>query len=240
MKLSIVIPFYNEVATLDTIVRKVLAVNLGQTAKEIILVNDGSVDGSAEIAQRWAREHPEQLRLVSFDSNGGKGRAVIAGLRHATGDILIVQDADLEYEPEDYHRILSEYKDPQVKVVFGSRILGAQNHSANGRTRRHSYERYYWGGRLVTLVANYAFAAHLTDEPTCYKSLRREVLDQLVLTSSGFEFCPEITAQILRRGIRIVEVPVHYYPRGFEEGKKIRFTDGIRAIWTLVRQRLES
>jgi glycosyltransferase involved in cell wall biosynthesis len=238
MKLSIVIPFYNEAATLGELVRKVLAVNLGPVKKEIILVNDGSIDGSASIARDLASGQGEQVRLMSFEKNRGKGHAVIAGLRAATGEILIVQDADLEYEPEDYHQILAAYQDPGVHVVFGSRILGVQGHCGNGVVRRHSYERYYWGGRLVTLVANLAFAVHLTDEPTCYKSLRREVLTDLELTSEGFEFCPEITAQILRKGYRIVEVPIRYYPRGFEAGKKIRFSDGLKAIWMLLRQRI--
>ncbi len=237
MKLSIVIPFYNEAASLGALLEKVLAVELGAVRKEIIAVNDGSTDGSAEIAERFARDHVDQVRLISFPTNAGKGSAVIAGLKQATGDILIVQDADLEYEPDDYLRILDVYQDPDVQVVFGSRILGAAQHLQNGMMRRHSYERYYWGGRLVTLVANLVFGTHLTDEPTCYKSLRREVFEQLDLESRGFEFCPEITAKILQRGYRIVEVPIHYYPRGFEEGKKIRYTDGLKAIWTLLRLR---
>jgi hypothetical protein len=116
-------------------------------------------------------------------------------------------------------------------------VLGTQRQLQNGITKRHSYERYYWGGRLVTLIANMIYATHLTDEPTCYKSLRRELLAELDLKSTGFEFCPEITAKILRGGHRIIEVPIHYYPRSFEEGKKIRYTDGLKAIWTLVRLR---
>ena len=240
MKLSIVIPCYNEAVTLTELVRKVLAVKLEPVSKEVILVNDGSTDGSAEIARKLACEHSDRIRLISFEKNAGKGHAVIAGLRAATGEILIVQDADLEYEPEDYHRILAEYANPNVNVVFGSRILGGQGHGENGSSRRHSYERYYWGGRLVTLIANLAFATHLTDEPTCYKSFRREVFEELDLTSRGFEFCPEITAQILRKGHRIAEVPIHYYPRGFEAGKKIRYTDGIKAIWMIVKQRFEA
>jgi glycosyltransferase involved in cell wall biosynthesis len=238
MKLSIVIPFYNEAATLGPLLEKVIAVELPGVTKEIIVVDDGSTDGSGEVAARFACDHADDVRVISFPTNGGKGRAVIAGLKQATGDILIVQDADLEYEPEDYRAILAPYRDPTVTVVFGSRVLGTQRQLQNGVTRRHSYERYYWGGRMVTLVANLIYATHLTDEPTCYKSLRREVLEKLDLQSRGFEFCPEITAKLLRRGHRIVEVPIHYFPRGFEEGKKIRYTDGIMAIWTLIRLRL--
>jgi glycosyltransferase involved in cell wall biosynthesis len=237
MKLSIVIPFFNEAATLGAILDKVLAVQLPGVTKEIIAVNDGSRDGSEKIAARYAGQHPDEVRLLSFASNGGKGCAVIAGLAEATGEVVIVQDADLEYEPEDYRAILDAYKDPSVKVVFGSRVLGAQRHICNGASDRRSYHRYYWGGRLVTLATNLIYAAHLTDEPTCYKSLRRDVLDELELSSKGFEFCPEITAKILRRGYQIVEVPIHYYPRSFEEGKKIRYSDGLKAIWTLLRLR---
>ena len=237
MKLSIVIPFYNEAATLGPLLQKVLAVNLAGVTKEIVAVNDGSTDGSAELADQFARDHPKQVRLISFPTNGGKGRSVIAGLKEATGDILIVQDADLEYEPDDYRTILEVYRDATVKVVFGSRILGTQRHLQNGIAKRHSYERYYWGGRLVTLFANLIYATHLTDEPTCYKSLRREVLAELNLESQGFECRTEITAKLVRCAHRIVEVPIHYYPRSFEEGKKIRYTDGLKAIWTLVRLR---
>ncbi len=239
MKLSIIIPFYNESATLRQLLDKVLAVPLDGVVKEILCVNDGSRDGSLEIAQEFARLNPNEVQLISFTKNGGKGRAVIAGLKQATGDILIVQDADLEYEPEDFRTILKMYDDPRVCVVFGSRILGAQRLQGNGAVPRHSYERYYWGGRFVTIVANLLFAAHLTDEPTCYKSLRREVLQELDLQSSGFEFCPEITAKLLRRGHRIVEVPIRYYPRSFEQGKKIRYTDGLKAIWTLLKLRCQ-
>jgi glycosyltransferase involved in cell wall biosynthesis len=239
MKLSIVIPFYNEAGTLEPLIKRVLAVDLADVTKQIIAVNDGSRDGSLAIAQRLARERPEAVQLISFDANRGKGHAVRAGLAAATGDIVIIQDADLEYDPNDYRAMLAEYADPAVAVVFGSRILGALRHQNNGTQRRYSYQRYYWGGRMVTLVANLVYGVHLTDEPTCYKSLRREVLAEIDLESTGFEFCPEITAKLLRRGHRIVEVPIRYYPRGFEEGKKIRYTDGLKAIWTLLKLRLE-
>jgi dolichol-phosphate mannosyltransferase len=237
MKLSIVIPFYNESATLAALLDKVLAVDLGAVQKEIIAVNDGSRDGSAEIAERYARERPDTLHLLSLPVNGGKGRAVIAGLARATGDIVVIQDADLEYDPEDYRKILAAYDDPAVNAVFGSRILGAHAHVSNGSSGRRSYHRYYWGGRLVTLATNLIYATHLTDEPTCYKSVRRALLPHLKLESKGFEFCPEITAKLLRGGHRIVEVPIRYFPRGFEEGKKIRYTDGLKAIWTLLKLR---
>jgi len=229
VKLSIVVPFFNEQAFLDTLLQRVWAVPLPGVCKELVLVNDGSTDGSPAIARCWAERHPEAVRFVSFPDNHGKGHAVIAGLHAATGDVLIVQDADLEYDPRAYRPILARFSDPRVKVVYGSRILGSRN---------RSYNRYYWGGRLLSLVANLLYGAHLTDEPTCYKALRRDVFRRLHLTSTGFEFCPELTAKLLRRGIRIHEVPIHYYPRGFEQGKKIRPRDGLVAVWTLLRYRL--
>ena len=142
--------------------------------------------------------------------------------------MLIVQDADLEYDPNDYAVILDRFTDTGVKVVYGSRILGGGS---------HSYRRYYWGGRLVTMFANVLYGSHLTDEPTCYKAIRREVLDELELVSKGFEFCPEITAKLLRRGYQIHEVPIRYHPRSFEQGKKISWRDGLIALWTLLRYR---
>ena len=196
--------------------------------KEIILVDDGSSDGSGKIAQSDVRSNPDQTRLISLPENQGKGSATREGLQSATGTICLIQDADLEYDPEDYKTILSAYRDPEVHVVYGSRILGSQN--------RFSWT-YYWGGRCVSFVTNVLFDCQLTDEPTCYKSFRRAVLDDIELVSNGFEFCPEITGKLIRAGYTIAEVPIHYYPRSFEEGKKIRARDGIIAIWTLFRVR---
>jgi len=229
MKLSIIIPFYNEQKTLAALLEKVHAVELESPwEKEIILVDDGSSDGSGKIAQSDVRSNPDRTRLISLPENQGKGSATREGLQSATGTICLIQDADLEYDPEDYKTILSAYRDPEVHVVYGSRILGSQN--------RFSWT-YYWGGRCVSFVTNVLFDCQLTDEPTCYKSFRRAVLDDIELVSNGFEFCPEITGKLIRAGYTIAEVPIHYYPRSFEEGKKIRARDGIIAIWTLFRVR---
>jgi len=230
MTLSVVIPFYNEHATLATLVDRVLAVELPEGGRaEILLVDDGSRDGSGTIAADYAARHADRVRLISFPVNHGKGHAVRAGLEAATGDVCIIQDADLEYDPHDYLRILREYDDPQVTVVYGSRILGSVN---------RSYNRYYWGGRLVSFVTRLLFSTGITDEPTCYKSFRRAVLREIELKADGFEFCPELTGKLLRAGHRIVEVPISYTPRSFDEGKKIRASDGLKAIWTLVRIRI--
>ena len=223
MKLSIIIPFYNEQKTLAALLEKVHAVELESPwEKEIILVDDG------KIAQSDVRSNPDRTRLISLPKNQGKGSATREGLQSATGTICLIQDADLEYDPEDYKTILSAYRDPEVHVVYGSRILGSQN--------RFSWT-YYWGGRCVSFATNVLFDCQLTDEPTCYKSFRRAVLDDIELVSNGFEFCPEITGKLIRAGYTIAEVPIHYYPRSFEEGKKIRARDGIIAIWTLFRVR---
>lgn len=228
MKLSIVMPCYNEERTLAAILDRVLAVPLPEVTKEVIIVDDGSRDRSPEIAAEYAARFPEQVRALRQPTNRGKGAAVHVGLAAATGDILLIQDADLEYEPNDYAPLLAKFADPKVMVVYGSRILGSQN---------RSYNRYYWGGRLVTLATNLLYGCHLTDEPTCYKVFRRQVLQAFDLVCPGFEFCPELTAKLIRRGFRIHEIPIQYYPRKFEEGKKIRWHDGVIALWTLLRFR---
>jgi glycosyltransferase involved in cell wall biosynthesis len=227
-KLSIVIPFFNEQATLPAILARVLAVELNGFDREVVLVDDGSRDESGSIARDWAGRYPDVVRYVAMPRNAGKGAAVIRGLHEVSGDIVIVQDADLEYDPEDYRPILAAYADPNVSVVYGSRILGQTG------TR---YRRYYWGGRLVTAITNLLFGSRLTDQPTCYKSLRRAVLMGIELHSRGFEFCSELTAKLLRAGHRIVEVPIGYHPRSFVEGKKIRASDGLKAVWTMLRIR---
>ena len=229
MKLSIVIPCYNEQATLDTLLARVWDVDVPGWRKGIVIVDDGSTDGSTDIARRWAAAHPEAIELIELPDNRGKGAAVIAGLARADGDVVIIQDADLEYDPRDYRAILDRYADADVKVVYGSRVLGSRN---------RSYDRYYWGGRLVSLVTGLMYHCRITDEPTCYKSMRRDVLRRLTLHSRGFEFCPELTGKILRMGYRIHEVPIRYCPRRFEEGKKIRPVDGLVAIWTLAKLRI--
>ena len=224
--LSIVIPFLNEAATLAELVKRVQDAPLPPGwARELILVDDGSTDGSGELAdrlaERWANVH-----VVHHERNRGKGAAVRSGYSHARGDVVIVQDADLEYDPRDYARILRAIERYDAATVYGSRILG---HTG---TR---YRRYWLGGRLVTTINNLLFGATLTDQPTCYKAVRRSVLEALELEADGFEFCTELTCKLLNRGIRIREVPIRYYPRGFEEGKKIRPRDGLKAVWTMVK-----
>ena len=224
-----VIPFLNEQATLAALVQRVLHAPLPEGwTRELILVDDGSTDRSPEIAHQLAMAHHNVL-LVRHGHNRGKGAAVRTGFGLARGEVVIVQDADLEYDPRDYARILRAFDRTAAAAVYGSRVLGRTG------TR---YRRYWFGGRFVTTANNLLFGATLTDQPTCYKAVRRDVLQQLELTEDGFTFCTELTCKLLAGGHRIREVPIRYQPRSFEEGKKIRPTDGIRAILTMLRIRL--
>lgn len=238
-KLSVVIPAYNESATIGRVLEKVLAVRLPQNLKkEIIVVDDCSTDNTSDIVRK-ANEAPniyisnaEKIRLLRLEKNSGKGAAVQAGIKAASGDIIIIQDADLEYEPEDYVQLLPPILSNEYKVVYGSRILNQDN--------RFSYHSFYWGGRLVSLTTSILFGHPITDEPTCYKMFDAALLKAIPLTSQRFGFCPEVTAKVLRLGYTIKEIPIHYYPRSKQEGKKIKWQDGIEAIAILCRYRLQS
>ncbi|MBE9471948.1 MAG: glycosyltransferase family 2 protein [Chloroflexi bacterium] len=229
MKISVIIPVYNEAATITQVVEQVLEVELDTVEKEIIVVNDGSTDGTDAVLTTLATRWPNPPKIVHHERNRGKGAAIRTALEHVTGDVVITQDADLEYTPQEYPRLLAPFEDPAVQVVYGSRNLH--------RNPRSSWS-FYWGGRLLSWVANLLYGSHITDEATGYKAFRANLLRDLDLQSNGFEFCPEVTSKILRRGIRIHEVPISYQPRSFAEGKKINWYDGLRAIWALLKYRL--
>lgn len=233
MKLSAVIPVYNEATTITKVVEQVLEValdhTLGGIEKEIVIVNDGSTDETASILNTLAARWPHQLKIVHHEENQGKGAAIRTALEHVTGDLVVTQDADLEYDPQDYPALLAPFEDPSVQVVYGSRNL---------RKNPRSTWSFYWGGRLLSWIANFLYGSHLTDEATGYKVFRTDLLRSLDLQSTRFEFCPEATGKILRRGIEIHEVPISYQPRSFAEGKKIDWHDGIDAIWTLLKYRV--
>ena len=230
MKLSVIIPCFNERSTILAILERVQQVDLSRAdlAREIIVVDDGSSDGTREILGSLNGQFRD-VRVHFHARNRGKGAAVRTGLADATGEIVIIQDADLEYDPADYSAVIGPILDGRAAVVYGSRNL---------RPNHPSYLTFYWGGRLVTWVTNFLFGSRLTDEPTCYKALRRGLAQDLGLRASGFELCPELTAKVLRRGYRIQEVPISYRPRSRQQGKKIRARDGLIAIWTLLRYRL--
>lgn len=218
---SIVIPAYNERGTLEEIVSRVEKVPL---KKEIVLAEDGSTDGTREIVARLGKEG----RVVALlaERNGGKGMAFRRGLAVARGEVVIIQDADLEYDPAEIPRVVAPILEGRADVCYGSRILG-------GGERRSSFS-FYWGGRLVSLVTTLLYGTLVTDEPTCYKAFRTALLREIPLEGTGFEFEPEVTAKVLRRGLRYAERPISYAPRTHDEGKKINWKDGVRAIWALL------
>jgi glycosyltransferase involved in cell wall biosynthesis len=227
MKLSIIVPVYNEEATLAEIVRRIQATRFD---KEIIIIDDGSRDGTGEILKKLEADAPGNVRVLRHAANRGKGAAIITGLQAASGELTVIQDADLEYDPGDYERLVEPFANASVQVVYGSRILA--------RNDRSSF-LFYWGGRFLSLVTNLIYGSRITDEATGYKIFRTALLRDLRLVSTGFEFCPEVTAKILRRKIPIHEVPISYKPRSWEEGKKIHWTDGLRAVWVLLRFRFK-
>jgi len=225
MKLSIIIPVYNEETTLEEIIARVRATGL---AYEIIAVDDGSSDKSPTILARLQDSGEPALRIFQHKKNRGKGAAMRTGLEAVTGDLVLVQDADLEYDPADYAALLKPFDNPEVQVVYGSRNL---------RRNPKSSFAFYWGGRFLSWVANWLYGSHITDEATGYKVIQTSLLRDMGLETDGFEFCPEVTAKLLQKDVVIHEVPISYNPRSWEEGKKIQWYDGAIAIWTLIKYR---
>ena len=224
MKLSVIMPVYNEKSTIREIVSRVLAVGL---AEEIVIVDDGSADGTREILKELA-ELPK-IRVIEHEQNQGKGAAVVTGIHAARGDVIVIQDADLEYDPQDYHKLLAPIEAGETKVVYGSRFASAD-------TERP--QLINWLANLgLTLATNLLYGAKLTDMETCYKVFRREVVEGMNIRARGFEFEPEFTAKILKQNLKVVEVPVSFNPRGYSEGKKITAWDGVIAVWTLIKYR---
>ncbi len=236
-------PVYNERSTLESIVERVRAVDLTVNGHgrnplldspvhmelEMVLVDDGSIDGTRDILDRWRRKSVPGMQIIYHDQNRGKGAALRTGFEHATGDILVVQDADLEYDPRDYVNLLEPILEGRTPVVYGSRFMGGPR-AAMSLT-------HTLGNKVLTLMTNLLFATSLTDMETCYKCFRRDVIDGMVLRSRAFEIEPELTAKILKRGYTIFEVPISYNGRTFHEGKKIGWQDGFLATRTLIKYR---
>lgn len=234
MKLSIVIPVYNEAATLSKILEAVEAVNLvSDLSKEIILVDDKSADNSAQIIEDHiaANKSDIEFKFLKHQKNSGKGAALQTGFKEATGDFVIVQDADLEYDPEEYNEILPILVNGKADVVYGSRFTGT-------KPRRSMGFWHYWANKFLTYLSNILNDIYLSDMETCYKCFRREIIQRLDLQENHFGIEPEITAKIAKiKGIRIFEVAISYYGRGYEEGKKINWRDGIKAIFYIFKYR---
>jgi glycosyltransferase involved in cell wall biosynthesis len=224
LKLSIIMPVYNERDTLEEIVRQVLDTGL---VHEIVMVDDGSTDGSREIMKQW--EGDDTVRVILQKENRGKGSAVRAGFEAATGDIFLIQDADLEYDPRDYKDLIRPIEENRADVVYGSRFMG-----------KPARKMYFWhrlGNFLLTMLTNILYNLDLSDMETCYKAFRADVVQGIPLHARRFEFEPEITAKVAKRGYRLVEVGISYYGREFDQGKKITGWDALPALWTLIKYR---
>ena len=226
MKLSVIIPVYNEHETLEDIVRAVLAT---ETAHEIIIVDDGSTDGTKELYPA-IEALDDSISLILHETNQGKGAAVRTGFKNATGEILLIQDADLEYDPREYPMLTQPIEEGKTKVVYGSRFRG-------GPTKAMFFS-HMLGNKFLTLVTNILYDTILTDMETCYKVFHADVIKGIPIHARGFEFEPEITAKILKRGYRIYEVPISYNGREFDEGKKLNpWKEGPKALWCLLKYR---
>ena len=226
MKLSIIMPAYNERKTLREIVGRVLAVDLGAIERELVIVDDGSKDGTRDILREL--DGTNGIRAVFQPQNLGKGAAVWAGMRASTGDVVLIQDADLEYDPKEYPRLLQPILDGHADVVYGSRFLG-------GGAHRVVFYWHYLGNRLLTTLSNMTTNLNLTDMEVCYKVFKREVIQSIPLKENRFGFEVEITAKIARRKLKIYEVPISYYGRDYSEGKKIGWKDGFSALRCIVK-----
>ncbi len=224
MKLSVIIPVYNEVESIKEILKRVQAIKL---VKEIVVVDDGSLDGTRDILSKL--DSKGVVRVILHEHNQGKGAAVRTGISAAKGDVLLIQDADLEYDPRDYPRLLQPIKEDIADVVYGSRFLGGP--------RRPTMYWHMIANKLLTFMTNILYNNILTDMETGYKVFRREVIEGMVLHANGFDFEPEFTAKILKRRFRIYEVSISFNPRDYSQGKKIKVHDAFVAVWTLFKYR---
>ena len=226
MKLSIIIPVFNEEKTIVQVLEKVLAQAIGEWQKEVIVIDDDSSDGTSKKLEPFF----DQVRVFKHAQNQGKGAALQTGFDVARGEAIIVQDADLEYDPADWPRLIRALEEnPELAAVYGSRELSPE---------RREYFPYVLGVKFLTFLINLLFGSRLTDAYTGYKLFRAEAIKSINLESRGFEIEAEITVKLLRGGFQIKEVPIHYRPRSFSEGKKIRARDGLRGIWTILKYRL--
>ena len=228
MKLSIIIPIYNEQETVEELIAQVKDVKLAGIKKEIIAVNDASKDKTAEILKKI-----KGIRTFHHKKNKGKGAALKTGIGKSTGDILIIQDADLEYDPNDYKKLIKPIMEGSADVVYGSRL---KNYPLRLTGKKKTpLITHYLGNKLLTYITNLLYGESVTDMETCYKVFRKDILEGINIEARRFEFEPEITAKILKKGYKIHEVPIKVNPRGYDEGKKITWKDGFIAVWTLIK-----
>ena len=223
LKLSVIIPSYNEAKTLLIILRKVQAVSVVQ---QVIIVDDGSTDHTPRLLDPFRDQ--EGIKIIHCGKNVGKGAAIRLAIPEVTGDLVIIQDADLELDPQDYLNMISRHEETGCPVVYGARQIQGGS---------PLLIRFHLARKALSLLTNILYGQRITDEPVCYKMFETSLLKAISLTCRGFEFCPEVTAKIARRGIRIEEVPIRYCPRSYKEGKKISWKDGLVAVWTLLKYR---
>lgn len=225
-KISIIVPVYNEVSTLDEMVVKLEQTSFCDLEKEIILVDDSSFDGTTDLIKKYE----DKYKVYYHETNQGKGAAIRTAMEHMTGDIMVIQDADLEYDPADYKDLLTLILEGKADVVYGSRLSG-------GKPSRSFMFTHLMGNKLLTLITNILYNTTLTDMETCYKAFRTDFLKGIVIKSKRFDFEPEITAKVLKRNARLYELPISYYGREYSEGKKITWHDGLHAIFALIKFR---
>jgi glycosyltransferase involved in cell wall biosynthesis len=225
VKLSIIIPVFNEKDTIKEILKRVIAADLTGIEKEIIVVDDGSTDGTRDILEQ---EKANGILVFFQETNKGKGAALRTGIKQATGDYILVQDADLEYDPQDYNKLLKPIQDGKAEVVYGSRFTGEH---------RNIFFHHWIGNRILTLFSNILYNTTLSDMETGYKIWKSEIIKGIKLKANRFDFEPEVTAKVLKKKIRIYEVPISYAGREYHEGKKITWRDGFSALWALIKYR---
>ena len=231
MKLSIIMPVYNEAQTLKEILGRIDKINLGRIKKEIILVDDASTDGSREIIKKFGSNHVK----IFQEKNKGKGAALKAGIKVALGDFIIFQDADLEYDPNDYIKLLQPILDNKTNITFGSRFVNQK--FVLFRKNRTMHPTHWIGNKFLTFIFNLLYHTDLTDVEPCYKMFKSDILKEVNVVSNSFEYDIELMCKLVKKGHKILQIPVRYYPRNFQQGKKINWKDGIIAFLTMVKYR---